>query len=198
MKKIAFLTAAAAAALATPALARDDQWYVEADVGAVKAENIFNLTGVGNAGVLKTKAGYDFGGIVGYDFGGFRLEAEASFRRVEEANFTTATQSFTNAQVGGGAEALSFMANGLLDFGPDNGLQGFIGGGVGVGRVKNAVLTAVNAVNVNDSDTGLAWQALAGVRAPVTDHVDIGLKYRFYNQNGNDLVNNAGRNVRTR
>ncbi|MBC2670924.1 flagellar motor protein MotB, partial [Novosphingobium piscinae] len=74
MRKLVLGLALAGTALATPALARDDQWYVEADAGAVKAENIFNLTGVGNAGVLKTKAGYDFGGIVGYDFGGFRLE----------------------------------------------------------------------------------------------------------------------------
>ena len=29
------------------------------------------------------------------------------------------------------------MVNGLLDFGPDDGLQGFVGGGAGVARVDN-------------------------------------------------------------
>src|SRR3546814_4524983 len=68
------------------------------------------------------------------------------------------------------------MLNGLLDFGPDDGLQGFVGGGVGVSRGKLA-----NDL-VNDSDTGFAWQAIAGVRYPLTTNVDVSLKYRFFNQ----------------
>ncbi|WP_292963612.1 outer membrane protein, partial [Novosphingobium sp. UBA1939] len=201
MRKLVLGLAMASSALATPALARDKSWYVEGDAGAMIVEDIYNFTGKNNDGTLDTKAGYDFGGIVGYDFGPFRLEAEASYRRAEEKGYRSSTQNYNDAQLGGGASALSFMANGLLDFGPDDGLQGFVGGGVGVGRVKNAVITPVTgptSVNVVDSDTGFAWQALAGIRAPISKHVDVGLKYRFYNQDHNDLVNNAGANVRTR
>ena len=104
-------------------MARDDSWYVEADAGAVIVENIYNFTGVGNNGTLDTKPGYDFGGVVGYDFGGYRLEAEASYRRAEERKYSQGGTSYADAAVGGGAEALSFMVNGLLDFGPDDGLQ---------------------------------------------------------------------------
>ena len=198
MRKLVIGMALASTAIATPALARDNSWYVEADAGGVIVENIFNITGSNNAGVLDTKVGYDFGGIVGYDFGAFRLEAEASYRRAEENRYTVGGTTYNDAATGGGAEALSFMLNGLLDFGPDDGLQGFLGAGAGVGRVKNAVLiTKPNTTDVVDSDTGFAWQALAGVRMPVSDNVDVGLKYRFYNQSHNDLVNMAG-NVRTR
>ncbi|MFN5086160.1 MAG: outer membrane protein, partial [Novosphingobium sp.] len=199
MRKLVIGMALASSALATPAMARDDSWYVEADAGGMIVEDIKNFTGLNDEGSLDLKTGYDFGGIVGYDFGGFRLEAEASYRRAEEKAFSTVTARYTDANVGGGAEALSFMVNGLLDFGPDDGLQGFVGGGVGVGRVKNAVILSPNSpLSLVDSDTGFAWQALAGVRTPISDNIDVGLKYRFFNQDHNDLVNTAGQNIRTR
>jgi outer membrane protein OmpA-like peptidoglycan-associated protein len=91
-----------------------------------------------------------------------------------------------NNQAAGGTGVLSFMANGLLDFGPDDGLQGFIGGGVGVARVKNAIYTTApfNNGGVNDSSSGFAYQALAGIRAPLSKHVDLGLKYRYFAASG--------------
>ena len=144
MRKLVIGMALASSALATPALARDNAWYVEGDAGGMLVENIGNLLGSNQNGVLNTKTGYDFGGIVGYDFGTFRLETEASYRRAEEAGFSSTAGTFADANLGGGAEALSFMVNGLLDFGPNDGLQGFIGGGAGVGRVKNAVLAPVS------------------------------------------------------
>ena len=71
------------------------------------------------------------------------------------------------------------MANGMLDFGDDDGLQGFVGGGAGVARVSVQPVFATNFLD--DSDTRFAWQAIAGVRAPLTKHWDAGLKYRFFN-----------------
>src|SRR3546814_7773564 len=51
---------------------------------------------------------------------------------------------------------------------------------------------------LDDSDTGFAWQAIAGVRAPLSDNIDVGLKYRFFNADNLDLVDQAGRDVSTR
>jgi opacity protein-like surface antigen len=90
------------------------------------------------------------------------------------------------------------MVNGLLDFGPDDGLQGFVGGGVGVARVKNAIYTSApfNAGGVDDSASGFAYQALAGIRAPISKHVDVGLKYRYFAASGaNHFVNLAGSSI---
>ncbi|MES2303828.1 MAG: flagellar motor protein MotB, partial [Pseudomonadota bacterium] len=126
----------ASTAMASPALARNDSWYVEADAGAMIVEDIENLLGSNQNGVLDTRTGYDFGGVVGYDFGGFRLESEVSYRRAEESSYDAVRFVYPESTVGGGAEALSFMVNGLLDFGPDDGIQGFVGGGVGVSRAK--------------------------------------------------------------
>ncbi|MEQ1496363.1 MAG: hypothetical protein ABL912_11480, partial [Novosphingobium sp.] len=44
MRKLVLGMALATTALATPAMARDDSWYVELDVGAMKAEDtIFDI-----------------------------------------------------------------------------------------------------------------------------------------------------------
>ncbi len=51
---------------------------------------------------------------------------------------------------------------------------------------------------LDDSDTGLAWQALAGIRAPLSDSWDAGLKYRFFNADKVGLVDRLGRAVDTR
>src|SRR3546814_7892774 len=65
-----------------------------------------------------------------------------------EAGYKRAEVDLDKSGFGGAASALSFMLNGLLDFGPDDGLQGFVGGGVGVSRGQLA-----NDL-VNDSHTG--------------------------------------------
>ena len=197
MKKLILLSAVASAALATPALARDKQWYIEGDAGATIVENFDVVDTSGPTptpvGTIDTKTGYDFGGIVGYDFGLLRLEAEASYRRAAVKDTTSITRTGSNTPTAvapvysGKVDSLSFMANALLDVGPDDGLQGFIGGGVGVAR--GGIKLVDNATTlVDDSDSRFAWQLIAGVRVPVSSHVDLGLKYRFFNQEKLRLV----------
>ncbi len=203
----------ASTALASPALARDNSWYVEADGGVMIVEDTdLDINGVSDAASFDSDYGYDFGGLVGYDFGPFRLEAEGSYRRAsfDEAIVTTAAgfPAGPGVVVGTGSGdatghigSLSFMVNGLLDFGPDDGIQGFVGGGAGVARTNvEASIYNVNGApaGLDDSDTGFAWQALAGIRAPLTDNVDVGLKYRFYNAPNVDLIDRAGRDVETK
>ncbi len=209
MRKFAIGLALASTALASPALARDDQWYVGVDGGVMIVEDLdLDIGAVNNAATIDTDKGYDFGGVVGYDFGGFRLEAEVSYREADIDRFTSGTPQITGGAgtglaaggsyaVAGDANALGFMVNGLLDFGDDDGLQGFVGGGVGVARVD--VQTVLGAPSfLDDSDTGFAWQALAGVRAPLSDNWDVGLKYRFFNADNVGLVDRLGRDVDTR
>ncbi len=209
MRKLAVAMALASTALASPALARDDAWYVGVEGGVMIVEDLsLDIRGTNNAGSINNDVGYDFGGVVGYDFGGFRTEVEVSYRSADAeslaigapgipagpgaiANFTGTVP--TNGQV----NALSFMVNGLLDFGDDDGLQGFVGGGVGVARAKVTNVFA-NPAWLNDSDTGFAWQALAGVRTPLSDNIDVGLTYRFFNNGGVYMVDRLGRDVITR
>ncbi|WP_156422297.1 outer membrane protein, partial [Sphingopyxis sp. HIX] len=209
MRKLAAAVALASTALATPALARDDSWYVGVGGGVMIVEDMdLDIATFNNAATLDHKTGYDFEGVVGYDFGGFRAEVEVGYReadikagRVNTPGIPGSANGTGNLITGnfpmnGDSNALSFMVNGMLDFGDDDGLQGFVGGGVGVARVDVAPVLA--GPWLDDSDTGFAWQAIAGVRAPLTRNWDVGLKYRFFNASNLDLVDQRGRDVSTR
>src|SRR3546814_11772226 len=69
------------------------------------------------------------------------------------------TGSFVGSTpLNGDSNALSFMVNGMFDFGDDDGLQGFVGGGAGVARVDFAPVFA--GPFIADSDKGFAWQEI--------------------------------------
>ena len=89
MRKLVIGMAMASTALASPALARDGQWYIQGD-GGVNDCRRFRTSD--RKRVLILWAGdatadygtdYDFGAAVGYDFGWFRMEAEASYRAAD-------------------------------------------------------------------------------------------------------------------
>lgn len=202
MRKLAVTLALATTALSTPAFARDDAWYVGVEGGAMLVEDIHFDVGASKDVVTQNNhAGYDVGGNIGYDFGPFRAEAEVSYRRARVDSARTSillpsgpglvAPAGNYEQASGNTSALSFMVNGLLDFGDDNGLQGFVGGGAGVARIKDRLRVGANDT-VNDSDTVFAWQALAGVRAPINKNVDVSLKYRFFNAPDVKLVDLGG------
>jgi OmpA-OmpF porin, OOP family len=209
MRKLAIGLALASTALASPSMARDGAWYVGVDGGAMLVEDLDLEIGAAPIdGTANTDTGYDFGAVVGYDFGGFRLEAETSYRATDLRSFASAVPAIPSGAgaalstaglkpTGGDANALSFMLNGMLDFGDDDGLQGFVGAGAGVARVDVSQTFAAPSW-LDDSDTGFAWQAIAGIRAPLSDSWDVGLKYRFFNAANVDLVDRLGRDVSTR
>lgn len=209
MRKTAIAVALATSALASPALARDGTFYVGVEGGAMIVEDFdLDVTGPRDASV-DSDYGYDFDAIVGYDFGVFRIEAEGGYREADADEFI-APQGFAQTLgrsvragnfdgVAGRASNLSFMLNGLLDFGSDDGINGYIGGGAGVARTKIrlAVDPAIGSF-INDSDTGFAYQGIAGVRAPLTRNIDAGIKYRFLTQPNVDLISRASQGVETR
>ncbi|WP_326525307.1 OmpA family protein [Sphingomonas sp.] len=214
MRKLAVVLTLASTALATPALARDNSWYVGVEGGAQIVEDIdFDITtaaGVrtANAGTADHRYGFDAGGIIGYDFGMFRAEAEVAYKQAGvdawRSSLTTPAYAANNTlynvasglynYAGGKTSALSFMVNALLDFGDDDGVQGFLGGGAGVARVKaDGYALNTRGAFLDDSDTVFAWQALAGIRAPLGDHLEASLKYRFFNADDVRLVDVSGR-----
>ena len=166
-----------------------------------------DISGSPDALITDHDAGYDVDGIVGYDFGSFRLEAEVGYKSAAANQVLAAAPGIPQSPSGAGVlyvgqtpingefNALSFMLNGLVDFGDDDGIQAFVGGGVGVARTEMTNIFA--GPYLDDSDTGFAWQALAGVRAPLSDSWDVGLKYRFFNHSKINLVDQVGRDVDT-
>ena len=196
MRKLAITLALASTALATPAVARDHSWYVGVEGGAMLVEDThFDYTktragvtvlNVADGIVINHKTGLDGDLIGGYDFGFLRAEAEIGYKRAGLKDVRTSagvTNPSGDFRANGHASALSSMANLLLDFGDDNGWNGYVGGGAGVARVKYDVSVPSLGSGVSDRDSRFAWQAIAGVRKAISPNMDIGLKYRYFTVN---------------
>jgi outer membrane protein OmpA-like peptidoglycan-associated protein/opacity protein-like surface antigen len=207
MRKLAIVVALSSTVLATPALARNSAWYVGGDFGALIVEDIdfdFGITPtIPSSATAQIAVNHDYGFdaalFVGYDLGAFRIEAEVAYKRARIDDIETSVRlpgappgaapvggSITPDLFpagGGRTSALSFMINGLLDFGDDDGISGFVGGGVGMARVDYNNIRAFSntAAVIDDSDTRFAWQVVAGVRQAISDNVDITVRYRFFN-----------------
>jgi opacity protein-like surface antigen len=197
MRKLAIAVALASTAVATPALARDGSGYIEADFGPMIAEDLsldyndgtLNIPGGAR---VDHKIGWDVGLVGGYDFGLLRAEGELAYKRAALDELSLDPRiSGINDNLGfdldGHASVLSGMINVLLDFGDENGWSGFVGPGIGIARVKYSLDAPDADFNASSSDSGIAWQVVAGVRKSLSPNMDLGLKYRFFNVNNLQL-----------
>jgi OmpA-OmpF porin, OOP family len=191
------------AAGAAPAYAEAGQPYLEVDFGVLLLDDmqLNNVTGVSNIRRdLQSGPGLDAALIFGYDTGPVRLELEGSAKRGyidqitrTKSNTVTGLSNTTTFDATGHASAYSVMANALVDIGDDDGLQGYVGGGVGYSWVDTDLGTSTKVLD--DRDGSFAWQALAGLRLPVSDKLDLGLKYRFFKTRTLNLVTPADQQV---
>jgi opacity protein-like surface antigen len=187
------LATAALIAIPSGAAARDGRGYIGVNAGIIKPQNLdldYQLRTVrtDNGITLEHKSGLDADLVLGYDFGFFRVEGELGHKRagLEDVQVRPTVFATTGRPaIEGRTQALSAMANLLLDFGSDEGLQVYAGGGVGGARFDvNGRITGPGvplSAGVFGKDRSLAWQLLAGIRLPVNYNVDLGLKYRFFN-----------------
>ena len=191
--KISLLVATAMALAPSASLARDGAPYVGIEGGVVKPEKLkldYQLRSLAlNDGiVLEHRTGFDVDLIAGYDFGRFRAEGELGWKRANARDVSIAPAiNFNNTgrlAIDGNTRVLSAMANLLIDLGADDGLQVYGGGGVGAARLSlNNAISGPGVIagrGINGKDGSLAWQAIAGMRVPVSDGVDLGLKYRYF------------------
>lgn len=198
MRKLTMVFALCSTALATPAIAQDGKAYIEAGFGPMIAEDI-DITELdpptGNQATLEPENfGFDGGVVIGYDFGGFRLEAEASYRKTDFEQVVTPLATIAQPTLDADISALSFMGNVLADFGSDDGLQFFFGVGGGAAKLKSDV--AVGGIDfVQGSDWEFAWQGIAGVRAPLSDNLDVGLRYRYFHVDDFQIGGDNGTSV---
>jgi opacity protein-like surface antigen len=104
---------------------------------------------------------------------------------------------------GGSVKTFTGMFNVLYDFMPDSAFSPFIGAGVGANKVLvrangqfngpggvGPVLAPAETYRIRDSDTVLAYQAIAGLTYAYDDHWNLDLTYRYL---GGDDVTFAGR-----
>jgi opacity protein-like surface antigen len=153
------------------------------------------------------KRGIDVDAIIGYDFGMFRLEGEIGYKRAKVDEFEIndsdiaainvalnrpsgagdpgtpglAALSSADFDLGGNVRVWSAMVNGLVDFGDEDGLSFYVGGGAGRARVKA----------FGDRDSAWAFQGIVGARYALSRNIDLGLKYRYFRTGKLNLAEDA-------
>src|SRR4029078_1718763 len=149
MRKLSIVVALASPAIAPPAIARDHSFYAGLEGGGMIVEDL-NLnyrsgtTSIASGYVVNFVTGYDVDAIAGYDFGVLRLEGELAYKHagVDGVNADPRISPVTNGNLSRGrVNVFSGMVNALLDFGNDNGLSGYVGGGLGWASVDLSAAT---------------------------------------------------------
>ncbi len=197
MRKLAIAMALASTALAAPAVARDQSFYVGIEGGGMIVEDTdfdvgYDDLSYDEAINIDHKIGLDLDVIAGYDFGMFRVEGELGYKRasIDEIQLSGEFGSgidVDSIDVDGNVRVLSGMVNLLLDFGDDSGWSGFVGPGIGLASVRYEIGSDGFDEDfdfdgsTSESDSGIAWQVTAGVRKAITYNLDFGVKYRFFN-----------------
>ena len=176
-RPLATIPAAALFFMHPSAAAAQDSTYVSGSVGYTFADDF--ETDVGVAASIDN--GYAATGAVGRSFGPIRGEIEGSYRRskVDEARGLGVV-----VEGKGEVSALSAMANiyfdPALELGP---VKPYIGGGVGISRFRARDVEAVGipgASPVSGSETGFAWQLMAGVGLAVSEQATVTAGYRYF------------------
>lgn len=202
--KHVLLAAAALLAAPTSALARDGTAYFGLNGGLIKPQDVkldyqLRTLLVEDGITLEHKTGWDADIFAGYDLGFIRIEGEVGYKKAGLEDVTVRPSVFattTRPAISGRTTVASAMANLLLDFGSDDGLQVYAGGGVGGARLEvDGRVTGAGAplqAGIYGDDRSTAWQLLGGVRLPVNSNLDLGLKYRFFNSRFEFSENNNG------
>jgi OmpA-OmpF porin, OOP family len=203
MRIISLAVALASTALSGAAIAKDDFWYTSLKGGASLVEGFTQYNGVPIA-KIGSKTGYTAAGEVGYDFGSFRTGFELGYQSAGVSDIGNLTNlaiigtNGVNNVTRGKTNVLSFMLNGLFDFGGEGGWGGHAGGGIGIAQVKaKNYATGTKAAFLNDSHSGLAFQGLAGVTKAISDNVDLTFDYRYFHAPKVRLIASNGNTFRS-
>ncbi len=183
-------------ALLSPAVAiaadDDDEkerpWYIEFQGGVTHSPNQTIRDGSGNQGRISPQTdakriGYNLGAALGHTFAdSFRAELAVAYREnnIDEISFTAPAQ---NAD--GALSLFTLMINGYVDLTPeligvDLGVIPFIGAGIGYGELDVDVrLKTANVLDIRGQENVFAYNAMVGLRVPVTDVVSFSASYRY-------------------
>ncbi len=207
MRRISLVVALATTALSSGAIAKDDYWYSSIKGGPSIANTAQHSTDARVlAAQVDTRTGFNVAGEIGYDFGSFRTGFEIGYQSFgvnavnNQIGLAAIGANGLNRDGAGSTRVLSFMLNGVFDVINGEGPWGAsIGGGIGIAQVKGSrYSTGTRAAFLNDSDTGLAFQILAGIRRELSENVDFTLDYKFFNMSSVDLLTVGGTNLNSR
>lgn len=176
--RVLLLGAVASLALAGSASAHN--WYIgiEGGVSSVEdADAVGTILGFATSGTLPIDSGWALIGTVGHELSpNWRIEGELGYRSNETD--TGGTIEITE---------LSLMVNALYDIELSPNLDLTLGGGIGYDETTFDIGGAGEA-----SDSGFAWQGIAGMSWAVGKQTDLTFTYRYFNVEGPSLSAGAG------
>jgi OOP family OmpA-OmpF porin len=177
MRRLSLATAVAVVALGVSSAA-NAQWYLGARGGATWLDDTStNWSGIGRQ--LEFETGYNIGGHVGYDFGAFRFEGELVWRENDIDSLRTAGVLVPGG--GGSASSLALMLNAYYDFEFGSPLVPYIGAGIGWAWQKLDGISGTGlGFTVDDEDSRLAYQLIAGVSWWLNPALALTLDYRYF------------------
>ncbi|MFC1673102.1 OmpA family protein [Pseudomonadota bacterium] len=186
IKTTALLTAAAVGVCASAAMAQDasPSYYLGAGVGLVDVPDT-NVTDT-----AKRKVKFDNGNMgslfLGYDYASpWRGEVELSRR-------AAGLKSVAGTAASGEWLATSLMANAIYDFDINAPVTPYLGLGAGFSRVEFDNASPFGASSINDTDTAMALQGIAGVSYAVADNLNLFADYRYFTARDVDMRTVAG------
>ena len=133
------------------------------------------------------KMGFDGDIIGGYDFGQFRAELELGYKTASVDDIgSDFLDQFVGINTDGDVSVWSLMVNGLWNPSIGDRWNAYIGGGIGWAWTKfntdfSQDIQGPEPFDVgNLKDDGFAWQIIAGVGYNISDNIELGLKYRYF------------------
>ena len=126
---------------------------------------------------MKRDTDFDLGWLASFSAGyawrnGVRLELEFAYRE-------NGVDSLANAAAQGDTKLMTGMVNATYAFRTLGPLVPFVGAGVGVGHLELDSVRPVGATSIDDSNTGLALQGIAGIEYALTEKLSLNLSYRY-------------------
>ena len=173
MKAYLLAAVGAAALVASPAAARDHSAYFGIEAGPMWAKDSHVVTDFGDGTDsfdVDHKIGVDGDLIAGYDFGFVRAEVEGAYKWAKHDEYSDAVDTI---DADGHSRVYSLMGNVLIDLGRDEAVNFYAGGGVGMAWIRQRFSIVGDSDHFDIKDENLAWQVIAGVRAPVFRHFDV-------------------------
>jgi OmpA-OmpF porin, OOP family len=184
----AALVAAGALAALSQAAWAEDGWYLSGGAGINIVDETDNAVG-GLDNSTDYDAGPVFGVSAGRAFGnGLRLELEYDYRG-------NMVDTVASAPATGKANVNAILANILYSFPTGGNLVPFLGAGVGYGWMGYRSLAPIAGSSLDDTDSGFAYQVIAGVERRIDENLSANLSYRYFSMPDTNFTTAAGAGV---
>jgi opacity protein-like surface antigen len=173
MKQKLLFAAATAALMAAPSIsaAQDTGWYLSGNIGYGAHTDSEFTSGV--LGDVESEGGLALSLGLGYEFANnWRLELDGTAMSTDMGTLASAGEVDVELQTA------AAMLNAIYDFNDFGAWAPYIGAGLGL------VQTDVNlydrgVVAINDKDSSLGWQILAGLGYSITDNLSWDTNYKY-------------------